>query len=57
MRSLLRERLAEEARMLSRTLLDDTARLVWLAQVRDDPGELEARALRFVFDSLEYEGR
>lgn len=56
MRSLLRERLAEEARMLSRTLLDDTARLVWLAQVRDDPGELEARALRFVFDSLEYEG-
>jgi hypothetical protein len=56
MRALLRERLAEEARMLSRTLLDDTARLVWLAQVRDDPGELEARALRFVFDSLEYEG-
>jgi hypothetical protein len=56
MRSLLRQRLAEEARMLSRTLLDDTARLVWLAQVRDDPGELEARALRFVFDSLEYEG-
>lgn len=57
MRSLLRERLAEEARMLSRTLLDDTARRVWLAQVRDDPGELEARALRFVFDSLEYEGQ
>ena len=56
MRTLLRERLAEEARMLSRTLLDDTARLIWLARVRDDPEELEARALRFVFDSLEYEG-
>jgi hypothetical protein len=56
MRALLRERLAEEARMLSRTLLDDTARLVWLARVRDNPDELEGRALRFVFDSLEYEG-
>lgn len=56
-RVLLRERLAEEARMLSRTLLDDTARLAWLAKVRDDPEELDARALRFVFDSLEYEGR
>lgn len=56
MRALLRERLAEEARMLSRTLLDDTARLIWLAKARDDPDELEARALRFVFDSLEYEG-
>ena len=56
MRALLRERLAEEARMLSRTLLDDTARLVWLAQVRNDPNELDARALRFVFGSLEYEG-
>jgi len=56
MRALLRERLAEEARMLSRTLLDDTARLTWLARVRGDPDELDARALRFVFDSLEYEG-
>ncbi len=56
MRALLRERLAEEARMLSRTLLDDTTRLVWLAEIRDDPDELDARALRFVFDSLKYEG-
>jgi hypothetical protein len=56
MRALLRERLAEEARMLSRTLLDDTIRLVWLARVRDVPKKLEARAARFVFDSLEYEG-
>jgi uncharacterized protein DUF5677 len=56
-RALLQERLAEEARMLSRTLLDDTARLAWLARVRDDNDELDARALRFVFDSLEYEGR
>lgn len=55
-RVLLRERLGEEARMLSRTLLDDTARLTWLARVRDDSDELDARALRFVFDSLEYEG-
>ena len=55
-RTRFRERLAEEARMLSRTLLDDTARLIWLAKVRDDPDELDARALRFVFDSLEYEG-
>lgn len=55
-RALLQGRLAEEARMLSRTLLDDMARLVWLARVRDDPDELEARALRFVYDSLEYEG-
>lgn len=57
MRALLRERLAEEARMLSRTLLDDTARLMWLASVRDDPEELETRALRFVFDSLDHESR
>ncbi len=56
MRALLREGLAEEARMLSRTLLDDTARLIWFANARDDPNELEARALRFVFDSLEFEG-
>jgi hypothetical protein len=55
-RALLRDSLAEEARMLSRTLLDDTARLIWLARVRDDPEELEARTLRFLFDSLEYEG-
>jgi Family of unknown function (DUF5677) len=55
MRALLGGRLAEEARMLSRTLLDDTARLVWLAKVRDDPPELDARALRFLFDSLKYE--
>lgn len=56
MRALLREHLAEEARMLSRTLLDDLARLIWLATVREDRDELEARAARFVFDSLEYEG-
>lgn len=56
MRALLHEQLAEEARMLSRTLLDDTARLIWLAEVRGDPTELEARAMRFEFDSLEYEG-
>ena len=31
MRVLLRERLAEAARMLSRTLLDDSIRLIWLA--------------------------
>jgi hypothetical protein len=56
MRALLRERLAEEARMLSRTLLDDSTRLIWLATVRADADELEARAARFVFESLEYEG-
>ena len=56
MRALLREQLAEEARILSRTLLDDTARLIWLAEARGDPTELEARAMRFAFDSLEYEG-
>lgn len=39
--------------MLSRTLLDDTARLTWLAKAREDPDELELRALRFVYDSLE----
>lgn len=55
MQALLRERLAEEARMLSRTLLDDAARLIWFARVRDDPDELAARTLRFVYDSLEYE--
>lgn len=56
-RALLRERLAEEARMLSRTLLDDTTRLIWLATARDDPDELDARLLRYIFDSLNHEER
>jgi hypothetical protein len=51
-RALLREQLAEEARMLSRTLLDDTARLIWLATSGE---ELDARALNFTFSSIEYE--
>ena len=52
MRALLRERLAEEARMLSRALLEDTARLVWLATSAE---ELNARALNYTLSSIEYE--
>jgi hypothetical protein len=43
--------------MLSRTLLDDTARLIWLAMVRNSPDELDTRLLRYIFDSLEHEER
>jgi len=53
-RALLREGLAEEARMLSRTLLEDTARLIWLATSGE---ELEARALNFTYSSIEHERR
>jgi len=56
-RALLHERLAEEARMLSRTLLDDTTLLIWLAMAREDPDELDTRLLRYIFDSLEHEER
>jgi len=55
-RALLRERLAEEARMLSRTLLDDTTRLIWLAKAADSD-ELDARLLRYIFDSIDHEQR
>jgi hypothetical protein len=53
-RALLGEQLAEEARMLSRTLLEDTARLIWLATSGD---ELDARALNFTYSSIEHERR
>jgi hypothetical protein len=53
-RALLRVRLAEEARMLSRTLLEDAARLIWLATSGE---ELEARALNFTYSSIEHERR
>jgi hypothetical protein len=52
MRALLRERLAEEARMLSRSLLDDTARLIWLATASED---LDTRVLSYAFTSIEFE--
>jgi len=42
-RALVERYLAEEALMLSRTLLEDTARLMWFAR---DPSELESRAIR-----------
>jgi hypothetical protein len=51
-RALVARRLAEEARMLSRTLLDDTARLIWLATAGE---ELEARVLRFHYSSINHE--
>jgi hypothetical protein len=50
-RALVAQLLAEEALMLSRTLLEDTARLIWLSQ---SPGELEGRAIRFSLASERY---
>jgi uncharacterized protein DUF5677 len=50
-RVLLRERLGEEARMLWRTLLDDMALLMWLA---NRPEERERRALRYYYTSTKH---
>lgn len=49
---LLERRLAEEALMLLRTLLEDTARLQWLSR---DAEELENRALSYGWSSAKYE--
>jgi hypothetical protein len=51
-RALLKERLSEEARMLSRPLLDDTARLAYFARSHERLAEF---ALRFRQDSLAHE--
>lgn len=51
-RALLKERLSEEARMLSRPLLEDTARLAYFAS---SPNHLEEFILRFRHDSLSHE--
>jgi hypothetical protein len=50
-KALIERYLAEEAPMLSRTLLEDTARLMWLAR---DPNELESRVIRFGLTSAKY---
>lgn len=50
-RTLLRERLSEEALMLSRTLFEDSVRLEWLAA---EPEELEDRALSYLWSSAKY---
>jgi hypothetical protein len=50
-RALVERYLAEEALMLSRTLLEDTARLMWLAR---DPDEFENRVIRFGLTSAIY---
>jgi hypothetical protein len=47
-RALLERRLAEEALMLSRTLIDDAVRLMWFQL---EPGEFEERALRYAWTS------
>lgn len=48
-RALVERRLVEEARMLSRTLIDDTALLMWFVVRR---GELEHLALRFFYTGV-----
>ncbi len=50
-RALVAQLLAEEALMLSRTLLEDTARLIWLSL---SPADLEERAIRFSLTSEWY---
>lgn len=51
-RVLLERRLAEEALMLMRTLVEDTARLQWLSR---DAQDLEIRAIRYGWSSAKYE--
>jgi hypothetical protein len=50
-RILVEHGLAEEARMLSRTLLDDATKLMWLST---DPDKLEERVLRYSWTSARY---